>query len=106
MHSLLSKILNKRGIGSAENLSKDERVTFENYSKILSKEELTMDDLRKFLSSQVGVIEGKWRDLTLEQVKKAEMIPYHVVYRTLLEAIDSPKLARESLEMQLEQLLK
>ena len=47
----------------------------------------------------------KWKDLDTLNAKKAELIPYHVVYKTLLAAIESPKSAREALEIQLNQLL-
>lgn len=105
MHSLLSKILGKRGINNIDQLDKEEQSTFEGWQAILSKEELNLEDVKNFCRSQIDVIEGKWRDLTLEQSKKAEMIPYHTVYKTLLGAISSPQVAREALEKNLIQLL-
>jgi len=71
----------------------------------ISKEELTLEDVKQFCATQTDIIEGKWKDYGLENVKKAELIPYHTVYKTLLEAIDSPKSAREQLEKHLNQLL-
>jgi len=103
--SILDKILNKRGI-TQEQLDPEEKETFENWRKILSKEELTIKDVKEFCQSQVSVIEGKWSDLNTSQEKKAEFIPYHTIYKTLLLTIDSPKIAREQLENQLNQLIK
>jgi hypothetical protein len=96
----------KRGIKDANQLDPEEKATFETWQAVLSKEELTMDDVKQFCRSQLDVIEGKWTDLNLEQSKKAEFIPYHTVYKSLLAAIDSPKAAREALEKQLIELTK
>ncbi|MEK7180253.1 MAG: hypothetical protein AAB706_02155 [Patescibacteria group bacterium] len=101
MHSLLSKIFAKRKINSFQDLSEEEKQTFLVWDSILSKETLTIEDIVIFCNSQIGLIEMKWKDLTVNQDKKAELIPYHTCYRTLAEAITSPKVAREALEKQL-----
>lgn len=98
MNGLLTRLLQRKGINSLEELDKEEKITFDNYQKILSKKELTIEDLKLFLESQIGIIEGKWKDLNLEQNKKAEMIPYHTTYKTILQAIGSPQSEREALE--------
>lgn len=86
--------------------SPTERQTFESYNAILSKEELTIDDVKHFCQSQIDVIENKWKDMTIETAKKAELICYHTVYKALLAAISSPRSARESLEKYLIELTK
>ena len=105
MHGIIQKLLGKRGIQSIDQLDKEEKATFDAWQKILSKDELTTGDIKAFCQSQVDVIEGKWKSLSLENTKKAELIPYHTVYKMILAAIDSPKSAREALEMQLTQLI-
>lgn len=105
MHSLIEKLLNKRGIQHPDQLDKEEKQTFENWQSVLNKSELSTSDIASFCRSQVSVIENKWKDLETPTAKKGELIPYHVVYKTLLAAIESPKSAREALEMQLNQLL-
>ena len=104
--NLLSKLLEKRGIKSANDLDQDEKKDFDNWQAILSKEELTISDLKEFCDSQLGIIEGKWQDYDIKNTKKAELIPYHTVYKTLLAVIKSPQVAREQLEKQLTELLK
>ena len=106
MHSLLTKLFVKRGIKDANDLISEEKQTFENWNAILSKEELTLEEVKDFCRTQIDIIEGRWRDYNLEQNKKNELIPYHTIYKTLLLAIDSPKLAREALEKQLTEFLK
>ena len=105
MKDILSKLLQKRGLSSTQELDKEEQATFETWQAVLSKDELTTEDIKNFCQNQVDVIEGKWQDLNTTQDKKAELIPYHTVYNLLLKAIDSPKAAREALEKNLQQLL-
>jgi len=105
MKGILQKLLNKRGIESLDQLSDEEQGTYKQWNQILSKDELTIGDIREFCQSQCNIIEGKWKDYDLPNEKKAELIPYHTVYKTLLAVTDSPKVAREQLEEHLNNLL-
>lgn len=105
MHPMITKLLGKRGIKDTLELSPEERKTFDDWQRILSKEELGVDDIKNFLRNQISVIEKKWSDLDKDQSKKAELIPYFMCYKTLLGAISSPMVAREALEQQLNQML-
>ena len=67
----------------------------------MSKEELTIDDIKEFCKSQIIVVESKWKDMSVEDKRKAELIPYHTVYKILLDTIEAPKVAREVLEKEL-----
>lgn len=86
MHSLLSKWLEKRGLKDTSELdntpmpdgSPTERQIFESYKAMLSNEPVTLETFKEFIASQIGVIEGKWQDLNLDQSKKAQLIPYHL----------------------------
>ena len=105
MHNLLKKILNKRGINDIEQLDVEEKKTFESWNSVLGKDSLTIEDIKDFCQQQVELIENKWADYGIEQSKKAELIPYHTIYSTLLKVVDSPKAQREALERNLQQLL-
>lgn len=105
MHYILEKLLKKQGIENLEELDKDEKKTFEGWQAALTKEELTVEDIKVFCQTQISMIETKWSDLTIDQGKKAEFIPYHTVYKLLLAAIDSPRSAREAVEKNLYQLI-
>lgn len=104
MSNILSKLFTKFNINGVDELNSEEKVIYENWQNILSKEELTLADIKNFCQTQVDLIEAKWRDYGSQN--KANLIPYHTVYKTLLLTIDSPKVARESLEKQLNELLK
>lgn len=103
--NILDKLLNKRGIKDPSELKEEERVIYDQWKSIISKEELTLADLKNFCETQLAVIENRWQDYSVEQRLKNELLPYYTVYRTLLKVIDSPKQAREALEVQLNQLL-
>ena len=83
MHNLLEKLFLKKGIKDANELSPEERKTFDNWKSILSKDELTLKDVKEFCKTQLEIIEGKWRNYDIDNIKKAELIPYHTVYKTL-----------------------
>lgn len=104
--SILSKLLSKRGIKDFNELDKEEKQQFETWQKVLSKDELTTDDIKKFCETQCELIETKWRDLDTPQYKKIEWIAYHTVYKTLSIAINSPKAGKEQLEEYLNNLIK
>ena len=111
--SILDLFLKKKGVASPEDLdntpnsdgSPTEREVFDKWRATLGKDDLSTEDIKNFCGMQKEMIENKWRDLNLDQSKKAEMIPYHTVYSILIQAINAPKAEREQLEKQLEQLL-
>jgi len=105
MPDILNRLLQKRGIKSVDDLDKDEKKQFEEWRATLTKDELSTEDIKDFCRRQIDLIEAKWSNLDLEQIKKAELIPYHTIYSLLLKVIDSPKEARDALEKNLTQLL-
>lgn len=106
MHGLLQRLLKKKGIETVLELQPEEKVTYDGWEKILSKDEMNMDDIKHFCQSQIDIIESKWKDYDITNTKKAELIPYHSVYKALLQAIEAPKTAKEALEQYLNQLIK
>ena len=106
IHGLLQKLLHRRGIGSADELDQDERTKWDEWHAVLSKETLSVGDIEQFCSAQVDVIERKWLDLEIKADKKAELVPYHTVYKSFLRILKGPQIAREAIERQLEDLLK
>lgn len=92
-------------IKQPEEFTPEEKQTYENWERVLNKDELTVDDIKKFCQLQIDAVENKWKDFDVSKEKKAELINYHTVYKALLLAIDSPRSAREALEVQLQQML-
>lgn len=113
MHKLLHRFLQKKGINSPDELdntkmpdgSPSERETFENWRRVLDKDDLEISDVRSFCEYQLSRIETKWSDYDTSQDKKAELLPYFTVYKTLIRVLDSPKDTRTQLEDQLNNLI-
>jgi len=103
MHNLLSKLFKKKGITDATKLDQEEKEVFDGYEKVLSKRELTLEEVKTFLGQQIGIIEGKWRDYDYKN--KESLIPYHTVYKSILAAINAPEQERSMLEKYLNQLI-
>lgn len=95
---LISKLFASRGIKSVDELSIEEKETFAQYERVLSKEELTLEDVKNFLRSNISIIEARWRDNSMTAQAKGELIPYHTCYKALLTAIEAPMLERSQLE--------
>lgn len=106
MHNLLSKLFEKRGIKDVNDLDEEERITFEHWNNILSKETLSITDIKEYCQTQLDIISSKWASYDLESSRKAELIPYFSVYSSLLKVMDAPQLGREALEKQLNELIK
>ena len=99
---ILQDIFKKRGIKDITELDKEEQETFGKYEAILSKPDLTLEDVKKFVENQIGIIETKWKDY--DRKNKEDLIPYHTVYRALLDVINSNQVERVQLETYLKNL--
>lgn len=98
--------LEKLGIKDpAKELSPDEKVTLENWRRILTEGEITVDRIKEFCGYQIGVIEAQFRDPTKSDREKANLTLVHSVYSAILMIIVSPKAEREALEKYLNTLI-
>ena len=114
MHSLLTKLLQKRGIKHVNDLPADpmpdgslsDKQTFENWNRILSsKQEVTVENLRAFCDSQLKEIKAQMRNLDNTPSKNQRLQLLQNVYGAILDAMEAPKTEREALEKYLTGLL-
>ena len=103
--SILSRLLEKKGIKSPEELTPEERVDFDNWKKVLSKEDIKLSDVEEFCSSSIRSIEAKFKDLDNSKEKIERLVLLHSVYSSMKNLINSPRAEREQLEKYLTQLL-
>ena len=106
MHSLLEKLLVKRGIKNVNELDTDEVQTFDGWNKILSEGEITIDKVGKFCQSQLDIIEGQLKDFDNTPQKNERLVIYFNVYKTLKDLISNPQAERSNLEKYLINLIK
>lgn len=102
--SILSRLLEKRGI-TEDQLSGEEKVQFEQWKGTLSDGEISVEKIKGFSERMIKTIENKWKDWDISNEKKSELIPYHTVYKAILDVIGGSKVERENLEKYLETLI-
>lgn len=102
--SLLSKLLDKRKITKVEELSSEERATFEHYKSILEKE-VTVASIKEFCLSQIKLIESKFADNPKTDDDTYLKACLHI-YLNIIRVIEAPETERKSLEKHLEDLIK
>ena len=103
--NILDKLFEKRNISEVTKLDEGEKHTYDNWRKILSEGEITVEKINEFCQSQVSIIEGKWRELDNTAIKNERLIITHTIYKTIIDAISKPQKERENLEQYLQKLL-
>ncbi len=94
--SILDKFLSKRGVKSIDDLTPEEKATFERHATILKAKTITIADFKTFCQGQITLIEGKFagppspHDVYLKACLH--------IYMTILQMIDAPRIERENLE--------
>jgi hypothetical protein len=105
MTNILSQLLQKRGINDVNELSKEERVEFDNWNAILSKDEVSIEKIAEFCQSQIAIVERSFDDLERSPQKTDRLVLQHTIYSKFLNLISGPKHEREALEKYLQGLL-
>ena len=105
MNHLLEKLFKKRGIKDTMTLDHQEQQTYDNWQKILSEGEITVDKVKQFCETQISLIEGKFKDLDNTPEKAQRLTISHSVYKAILDCMEKPQTERENLEKYLHQLI-
>lgn len=105
--NLISRLFEKRGVKSINELSADERAQVERWQGILSSGEMSVDKIREFCENQVKLIEREWKSLDNSERKIERLVDFHIVYRTLIGLIsgDWVQAEREATEKYLQDLI-
>lgn len=103
--NILSELFKKRGIKDYTELSSEEKVQYEEWKTVLSKENLTISDVKDFCLDQLSLIEVQFKDLDRDFSKTDRLVLLHSVYTAIMTLLDSPKIERENLEKYLTGLL-
>ena len=111
MHNLLIRILEKKKINKEdlkydENPVLNERAKFEEWDRVLSEGEMSVDKILEFCQNQIKIIEAKWKNLDNDIKKNEWLIILHTVYSVLSDLITKPQPEKEDLEKYLIELLK
>lgn len=104
MNHFLEKLLGKRGITDATKLDKDEIKTYDNWRKVLSEGEISVEKIQEFCKQQLSIIEAKFKEDNIPE-KNQRLITSYNIYKALLGAIEKPKHEKEDLEKYLQSLI-
>lgn len=105
MISLITKLLQKRGIKDVNELSPEEKGTFESWEKILSGSEVSVKSISTFCEHNIRTVEAQFKNLDTSKEKLERLVLLHTVYSSLLGIINSPQAEKEALERYLNSLL-
>lgn len=105
MHQAIEKLLQKRGIKSIEELTSEEKMQFDEWQKVLTKEKVTIPSLAVFLNVQKSIIETQFGDIANSLEKNSRLVLQHAIYSKLIRFIDSEKIEKEALEKYLTDLV-
>jgi hypothetical protein len=98
IQSLISKIWDKQGIKSINDLSIPEKQEYDRWQQIMEGSDVTVDKLKDFCISQIKLIEGKYA--SGDNTDKQDMFlraSLHI-YLNLIKLIDAPEIDRKNLE--------
>lgn len=95
--SILDKWLNKKGIISPNELTEDEKKTYDNYKAVLSGENISVDKIKEFCHNQVKLIETKFANNPRTDDDIYLKACLHV-YLNIIKCIEVPQVERERVE--------
>ena len=104
MHTLLQKLLEKRGVGVKE-LQGEEKQTFDTWNATLTGEAVTVEKIGEFCKRQLLAIEEKWDNVDNSSQKNERLVFQHTMYSKMLRLITSEERERERLEKYLTDLI-
>jgi len=103
--SILTKYLDKLGVGSPKDLSADEKQQFDSWNKVLSEGPITVEKIVDFCKAQKGFAETKLSDLDNSTQKNERLIILNNVYGKIIGLVERPQVEKESLEKYLNSLI-
>jgi len=92
---MIEEILKKFGVKSYGDLTEEERVVFDKWMGVLSKQELTINDVRGYIQSVRDVVEDKLTETTHNKEEDIFLKARLKNYRLLDAFLLSPEKAKE-----------
>lgn len=100
---MLDKLLGKWGVKSPDQLKPAERETWRKWSEILAKPDVTIPDLKSFLSTELNRANHELHDFANDEKKEIFYKAYATFAENMLTAIGAPQREREQLRTFLRQ---
>lgn len=96
--SLITQLLQKRGIKDTSTLSTEERETINRWESVFKESEITVDKIEKFCDLQISLVERQFGNLDNTTQKNNRLVLLYTVYSNIKRLISSPKAEKASLE--------
>jgi hypothetical protein len=104
MHTKLLEVLAKQGL-KEEQLSPEEKVTFDNWNRVLSNEKITLENVRDFCNQQKTIIESMFGTLDNSSQKNDRLVLMHSIYSKIARVTVADHTERLAVEAQLNLLI-
>ena len=105
MHTLLSKLLQKRNIDKTEDLLPEEKADFDRWDKILQRPDVSTNEIKTLCEFEIGEVESQLANLDNSHKKNERLAILLTVWRKIERLIEGNKAEREALEEYLQKLL-
>lgn len=104
MNTNINDILTKLRIKTILDLTEEERKTYQEWEKVLNKQEVTMQELKEFIEGQMAIATEKF--LSYKNTEKKDLFLKAQLrnYKSILAFIQSPAINKEFLENHIKQL--
>jgi hypothetical protein len=103
---MLQELLEKLGIKSFDELSAEERTTYQEWGRILSSPEVTLDDIRKLVTSEGHRAHEEMKKFDNSEKRQTFYQALSHFNDTLTLFLDTPSAQRDSLRAHLQQTFK
>jgi hypothetical protein len=104
--SILDKIFEKKGINSFDELTLEERKTYERWTEILDKPKISVSDIQTFLQKEDQRLQQELLDYQNSERKQIFLQASSRLTRMLIAIITAPEQEKKQLQVQIEQMLK
>lgn len=101
MHPLLQNWLNKIKITDVNKLSTDEKATFDDWNRVLSEGEITVEKITQFCKAQKRIVETQYTNPDNSEKKDHILKASLGFYNSMLNLLESPKAEKEAIEKDL-----
>lgn len=105
MENLLEKLLKKAGVKDYRELTTQEKATYDNWSKVLSKE-VNIDDIEEFIGNEVKKLYKELKEKTKkDKGREALYLTARIDnYEAILSIIKTPKAQKEAIKERIKKL--
>ena len=105
MHTLLTKLLEKRNIKTTKELEVEEKADFDRWDSILQRPDISKEDVEALCEFEIGEMEKELSNLSNTHRKNERLVILLTVWRKIQRLMEGNRAEREALEEYIQKLL-